>query len=473
MQIAFDFRTMLAGAMLLGAAAATSPSAQAQARLPESRTEITLSFSPVVKKAAPAVVNVYASRVVREQGLSLFQDDPFFRRFFGGPGFGVPRERVQSSLGSGVIVSAEGIVVTNNHVIEGATDIKIALADRREFEAEVILKDERTDLAVLRAVGAKEPFPQLELGDSDALEVGDLVLAIGNPFGVGQTVTSGIVSAVARTRVGISDYQFFIQTDAAINPGNSGGALVSLDGRLVGINTAIFTRSGGSQGIGFAIPANMVRVVVDSARDGGRVRRPWLGASLQTVTADIADSLGLSRPGGALVSEVYPDSPAAAAGLEPGDVVVAVDGHEIGDVDAFGFRLATRGIGGSAEIETLRDGQPVSLEVALRPAPEIPPRNESVLSGRHPLSGATVANLSPALAEELGLSYRASGVTVMETQPGTPAGDVGLQRGDIIRGINGVEISSVQQLKAALGASAYRWRLVIQRGERVMSVVLG
>jgi len=445
----------------------------AQARLPESRAEITLSFAPVVKKAAPAVVNVYARRVVRQRGFSLFEGDPFFERFFGGPGFGVPRERVQSSLGSGVIVSADGIVVTNNHVIAGATDIKIALADRREFEAELVLKDEETDLAVLRAVDAKEPFPYLELGDSDALEVGDLVLAVGNPFGVGQTVTSGIVSAVARTRVGISDYRFFIQTDAAINPGNSGGALVAMDGRLVGVNSAIFTRSGGSLGIGFAIPANMVRVVIDSAHDGGRVRRPWVGASMQTVTADIAESLGLARPGGALVSEADPQSPAAGAGLKPGDVITAVDGHEVVDVEGFGFRIATRGIGGTARLEVLRDGRTLTLDVPLEAPPEIPPREETLLSGTHPLSGATVVNVSPAVADELRLGLQAEGVAVTAVVQGTPADNVRLKRGDIIRQVNGVKISSVRQLKSVVEARAHRWQLVIQRGDRVMSVVLG
>ncbi|HSM19258.1 MAG TPA: DegQ family serine endoprotease, partial [Hyphomicrobiales bacterium] len=422
---------------------------------------------------APAVVNVYASRTVRRRGFSLFEDDPFFRRFFGGPGFGVPRERVQSSLGSGVIVSADGIVVTNSHVISGATDIKIALADRREFEAELVLNDEQTDLAVLRAVDAEGPFPFLELGDSDALKVGDLVLAIGNPFGVGQTVTSGIVSAVARTRVGVSDYRFFIQTDAAINPSNSGGALVGMDGRLVGVNSAIFTRSGGSLGIGFAIPANMVRVVVESAENGGRVRRPWVGAGLQTVTADIAESLGLARRGGALVSEVRSDGPAAAAGLEPGDIITAVDGFEVVDVDAFGFRMATRGIGGTARLDVLRDGRKLTVEVPLQAPPEDPPRNETQLSGNHPFAGATVVNVSPAVAEELRLGLTASGVAVWETARGSPADNVGLERGDIIRRVNGVEISSVRQLKSVLGSRAFRWELVIQRGERVMSVVLG
>jgi len=237
---------------------------------------VTLSYAPVVQKVAPAVVNVYAAKVVENR--NPFFDDPFFRRFFGGEG-GLPRERRQSSLGSGVIVDPSGLVVTNVHVIDGADEVKVALADKREFEAQIVLKDSRTDLAILRIKDSRERFPVVELGDSDNLQVGDVVLAIGNPFAVGQTVTHGIVSAVARTQVGITDYQFFIQTDAAINPGNSGGALVDLSGRLIGVNTAIYSRSGGSQGIGFAIPVNMVRVVVASALGGGKfVKRPWLGA---------------------------------------------------------------------------------------------------------------------------------------------------------------------------------------------------
>src|SRR5262252_8927798 len=261
----------------------------AQERRLPTQSELRLSYAPVVHHAAPAVVNVYAAKVVQNRNPLL--DDPIFRRFFGVPGNQQP-EQMQRSLGSGVIVDPSGLVVTNHHVIEGASAVKISLADKREFEAEIVLKDERSDLTVLRIKGANERFPVLEFGNSDELQVGDIVLAIGDPFGVGQTVTHGIVSAVARTQVGISDYRFFIQTDAAINPGNSGGALVDANGRLVGINTAIYSRSGGSQGVGFAIPANMVRVVVTSAKTGGgAVVRPWLGAKLQAVTPEIADSM--------------------------------------------------------------------------------------------------------------------------------------------------------------------------------------
>src|SRR3990170_6364300 len=311
---------------------ASSAPVEAQRAVPESAAAMKQSFAPVVKRAAPAVVNVYVRHRV-EQMVSPFFDDPFFGRLFG-ERFNIPRERIQNSLGSGVLVGTDGVVVTNNHVIQGSGEAKItvALADGREFPAKLILKDEQTDLAVLRLDAQGVEFPSIAFSDSDSLEVGDLVLAIGDPFGVGQTVTSGIVSALARTQVGISDYQFFIQTDAAINPGNSGGALVDLSGQLVGINTAIFSRSGGSQGIGFAIPANMVRVVVASAKGGGgAVKRPWLGAKLQAVTSEIADSIGLKRPAGALVTSVLPNSPAAQAGLKPGDLIVSVDAQAVDD----------------------------------------------------------------------------------------------------------------------------------------------
>ncbi len=313
----------LTAALLAAIALAGIAVASAQERRVPNAAELRLSYAPVVQRVAPAVVNVYAAKVIQNRN-PLF-DDPIFRRFFGVPGDGGGRQ-IQRSLGSGVIVDPSGLIVTNVHVIEGADEVKVALADKREFEAEIVLKDKRSDLAVLRIKDAHERFPVLEFANSDALEVGDVVLAIGDPFGVGQTVTHGIVSALARTQVGITDYQFFIQTDAAINPGNSGGALVDLTGRLVGINTAIFSRSGGSQGIGFAIPANMVRVVVASAKGGSSaVQRPWLGAKLQQVTADIADSMGLKRPAGALVASVARGGPAEHAGLKAGDVIVSVD----------------------------------------------------------------------------------------------------------------------------------------------------
>jgi Do/DeqQ family serine protease len=431
---------------------------------PSSRAELSLSYAKVVKKAAPAVVNIYVRSVSARRRGSPFLDDPFFRRFFGEE-FGLPQERMQSSLGSGVIVSPDGLIVTNNHVVksEGEANIKVALADSREFEARVILKDERTDLAVLRIEGEEKDFPYLSFADSDALEVGDIVLAIGNPFGVGQTVTSGIVSALARTRVGISDYQFFIQTDAAINPGNSGGPLVDMAGRVVGINTAIFSRSGGSLGIGFAVPANMVRVVVNSALQGGKVKRPWLGAELQPVTGDIAQAVGLDRPFGALVADLTDGAPAAKAGLKLGDVITAVDGREAGDPQAVLYRLVTRGVGGKAELTAIRQGRKLNVELELIAAPETVPPDPTELRGNNPFSGATVANLSPALADEISME-EVSGVVVMETKASSLARRVGLRPGDIIARLNGQDISSVKQLVELLKRQSRGWDLTIRRG---------
>src|SRR6185312_8339535 len=303
------------------------------------------------------------------------------------------------------------------------------------------------DLAVLRIKDAHERFPSLDFANSDALEVGDVVLAIGNPFGVGQTVTHGIVSALARTQVGITDYQFFIQTDAAINPGNSGGALVDMQGRLVGINTAIFTRSGGSQGVGFAIPANMVRVVVASARGGGHaVKRPWLGAKLQAVTGDLADSLGLKRPTGALVASVTPDSPAARAGLKPGDVITSVDRLPVDDPNAFDYRFATKPLGGNAQFTVLRNGKETTIPVALQTAPETP-RDEITIRSRSPFSGAKVANLSPALADELQLDTTTQGVVVLDIDNGSYASNLGFQRGDVIESVNNENIAKTRDLE--------------------------
>src|ERR1700709_290757 len=336
----------IAAAVIVCVAVFSSGFAQAQdRRAPVSSTDLQLSYAPIVQRVQPAVVNVYAAKLVQNRNPLL--DDPIFRRFFGGGG--QQPEQMQRSLGSGVMIDASGLVVTNNHVIEGADQVKVSLSDKREFEAEIVLKDSRTDLAVLRLKDTKEKFPTLDFANSDELMVGDVVLAIGNPFGVGQTVTHGIVSALARTQVGITDYQFFIQTDAAINPGNSGGALVDMTGRLAGVNTSIFSRSGGSQGIGFAIPANMVRVVVASAKSGGKaVKRPWLGARLQTVTPEIAETLGLKIPTGALVANVTPNSPSARAGLKLSDLVHADERHTIDDPNAFDYRFPTPPPGGNA-----------------------------------------------------------------------------------------------------------------------------
>ncbi|HEX2655794.1 MAG TPA: DegQ family serine endoprotease, partial [Xanthobacteraceae bacterium] len=429
-------------------------------RVPSGASDLMLSYAPVVKRVTPSVVNVYAAKVVENR--NPFMEDPFFRRFFGGGGGPVPQQ-VQRSLGSGVIVDAAGLVVTNNHVIEGASEVKVSLSDKREFEAELVLKDERTDLAVLRLKGARERFPALDLGNSDDLQVGDIVLAIGNPFGVGQTVTHGIVSALARTQVGITDYQFFIQTDAAINPGNSGGALVDTSGRLIGVNTAIFSRSGGSQGIGFAIPANMVRVVVASAKGGGSaVKRPWLGAKLQAVTPEIAEGLGLKRPGGALVTTVTPGSPAARAGLKTGDLIMAVDGQAIDDPNAFDYRFATKPLGGNAQVGVLRNGKEAHIAVALETAPDSA-RDEIVIKSRSPFLGAKVANVSPALADELRLDGSAQGVVILDVANQSPAQNLGFQRGDMIVSVNDQAINKTRDLERVAKDPSRLWRITLVR----------
>jgi S1-C subfamily serine protease len=299
------------------------------------------------------------------------------------------------------------------------------------------------------------------------------VLAIGNPFGVGQTVTHGIVSALARTQVGITDYQFFIQTDAAINPGNSGGALVDLTGKLVGVNTAIFSRSGGSQGIGFAIPANMVRVVVASAKTGGHaVKRPWLGAKLQPVTADIADSMGLKRPAGALIASVTSGGPAALAGLKAGDVIMAVDGQSVDDPNAFDYRFATKPLGGSASLGVLRAGREQTVAVSLRTAPETA-RDEITIHSRSPFSGAKVANLSPALADELQVENAEEGVVILDVDNGSYASNLGFRRGDIIVSVNGEKIAKTRELERATGTPSRSWRIDIRRGGQQISAVFG
>ncbi len=447
--------------------------AQAQERrIPGSQGEIQLSFAPIVREAAPAVVNVYSRRVVRQRrSASPFFDDPFFRRFFGERGFGIPRQRVQQSLGSGVIVSEDGYVVTNHHVIRGGTEIQVVLADRREFEAKVVIKDEQTDLAVMKINAPGEKFPFLALQDSDDLEVGDLVLAIGNPFGVGQTVTSGIVSALARSRVGVSDFQSFIQTDAAINPGNSGGALINMAGNLIGINTAIFSRSGGSNGIGFAVPSNMARVVIDAARGGGKIRRPWFGAEMQPVTQDIADSLGLARPTGAMVKFLHPKGAAAQAGLKRGDIIVEIDGRAINQPADFNYRFATYKIGGTAAVRYLRSGKSRSADVPIMAPVEDPPRNATVVRGRNPFAGATIANLSPALALELKRNIDEAGVVVLKAGRGT-ARRLGFRRGDIIVAVEERRMRSVRDVVRAVRKRQPDWIITIKRGDRVFETTV-
>jgi Do/DeqQ family serine protease len=442
----------------------------AEKAVPQLRPEVTLSFAPVVKRAAPAVVNVYASRTDKTPRNPLF-DDPIFRHFFGDSPEMRPGAPTAQSLGSGVLVDPSGLVITNYHVVEGMTDVKVALADRREFEADIVLRDQRTDLAVLRLKDSG-PLPFMEFDDSDALEVGDLVLAIGDPFGVGETVTQGIVSALARTEEGISNFGFFIQTDAAINPGNSGGALVDMNGKLVGINSAIVTQTGSSVGVGLAIPANMVKIIVATAKSGGKeVKRPWLGAGLQSVTKEIAESLGLDRPAGVLVRDVTAKSPAEAAALQHGDLITGIDQQPVVDVEDFSYRFATKPLGSTASLAVIRAGKPLTLTVKLETAPELP-RDPIKITGASPFAGATVINLSPAVAEEYSVDSK-QGVVVSDVDDDSRAGALNLQKGDVVLAVNDTKITTTRDLEKATTGQRYYWKISIGRGNQIITTVVG
>ena len=443
--------------------------------VPSSREEIKMSFSPVVKRTAPAVVNIFTRRVVQaQQQFSPLFNDPFFRHFFGEQfGLGMPQEKIQRSLGSGVIVANNGLIVTNHHVIKNSDEITVVLSDRREFEAKLVGSDPHTDLAILKIDVEREQLPYLELGDSDALEVGDLVLAIGNPFGVGQTVTSGIVSALARNTVGISDFQSFIQTDAAINPGNSGGALVNLNGALMGINTAIYSQSGGSVGIGFAIPAAMVRSVVAGIVTTGKPIRPWLGAAGQSVTAEIAASLGLPRPVGVLVTDIYPGGAAEQAGLRKSDIIVAINNRELEGAESLRFRTATLPVGQKATLHIVREGKGVQIQIPLIAAPDKPPAEMTEIEGRNLLAGASIANINPAIIEELGLNLMENGVLIVKIRRGSTAQKVKLRPGDVLVKLNNAQIRNVEDAKRTLDTPNQRNQISVKRDGKVINFEVG
>ncbi len=454
----------------LGAGQRSPVAAQQQKAPPPSREAAQYSFAPIVKRAAPSVVNVYVRSRVQAIN-SPFAGDPFFRRFFGDE-FGKPSERIQSSLGSGVIVSPDGLVVTNTHVVKGRgeTEIRIALSDKREFDAKVVTQDDKTDIAILKIENDGEKFPAIEIEDSDSLEVGDLVLAIGNPFGVGQTVTSGIVSALARSEISRSEAQVFIQTDAAINPGNSGGALVDMAGRLVGINTMIFSKSGGSVGIGFAIPSNLVRLYVDGAETGRKVERPWIGARLEAMTRDMAASLGLDRVAGAVVSRVSAKGPAATAGLKEGDVVMRVDGFEVTDPRSVFYRLTTRGVGNTSRLDVVRGGKPAVADLVLEAPPQPGKDDVRNLAGNHPFDGARVSNILPNIADDLGLD-EGNGVVVLSLRPGAIAARI-FQPGDLIMQVSGQDIKTIADLEAILETRQRIWKLNFKRGDKVLELAV-
>ncbi|WP_310474525.1 Do family serine endopeptidase [Sandarakinorhabdus sp.] len=421
--------------------------------------QVALSFAPVVKTAAPAVVNIYTATVDRRP---RSMNEEFVQRFFGGAPV---QPRVSQSLGSGVIVGGDGLIITNNHVVEGADQILVALADRREFKAKILFADPRLDLALLKVETEGAALPVIRMADSDRVEVGDVTVAIGNPFGVGQTVTTGIVSALARTGIGVSDWQFFIQTDAAINPGNSGGALLDAQGRLIGVPTAIFSRGGGSNGIGFAIPSKMVRVFLNAA-DKGKLVSGWIGVEGEALTADTAKQLGLDRPGGLLVTAVVPGSPGARAGIRQGDVLRSVDGKEVANGGQLRYSLATEGVGTTLNVRVWRDGAERQMPVILAAPPENPPRTLTRIAARSILTGVTLANLSPAYAQELGAGLPEQGVVVVAIDANAPAARF-LRPGSLIESVGGQPVKSVADAVKLAGAGALLVRFAIgeQRAE--------
>lgn len=445
-------------------------------QIPVEAATVQLSFAPLVKKVAPAVVNIYTTRTITRRYVHPFMDDPFFSQFFGDmPGFdrnGATRRKVEGALGSGVIVSADGLVVTNSHVVKGAEEIKVILSDGREYPAKLSLTDDPSDVALLRIDSGDQLLPYAELKPSEALEVGDLVLAIGNPFGVGQTVTSGIVSGLARSSLNINDYNFFIQTDAAINPGNSGGPLVSMDGGVIGINTAIFSQSGGSVGIGFAIPSEMVESVIAAEAGGGKgVVRPWLGVSSQAVTAEIADSLGLKAPRGTLISALHKASPLHKAGVRVGDVLVSLNDHEIRDPSEMKFRMATVKIGDTAQIGYLRNGKVIKADIAAIAPPDEPDRDEVTLD-MGIFDGVTVSNINPAVAHELGLSDQdAEGVIVTGTE-GQGYGPRLFRKGDIIMKVGDQDITDVRMLRKRLMLRLAVFSIIINRNGQIQQIAI-
>ncbi|MFO1242510.1 MAG: DegQ family serine endoprotease [Rickettsiales bacterium] len=454
-------------AYCLAAAALVATSPVMAQPVPQSREQIQLTFSPVVKRVAPSVVNIYTARRVQVRSpFSPLMQDPFFEQFLGRSFGGLQRERVVNSLGSGVIIDAKGTIVTSNHVVEGAEDIVIALADGRELKAKIAVQDPSSDLALIKLTDSTQALPALPIGDSDAMQVGDLVLAVGNPFGVGQTVTSGIVSALARSAEGVSDYSFFIQTDAAINPGNSGGALVNMNGELIGINTAIYSQTGGSLGIGFAIPSSMITALMSNTQQGGAVLRPWLGATYQAVSPEIANSLGMEAPRGALIKQVTSGSPAAEAGLKSGDVVTAVNGVAIDSPNALRFRIATAKIDNPGSLSVLRDGKPVDVSAALKLPPETPARDQRTLKGQHPLNGITVVNISPRVADEFNLASDKTGVLIVNGR----GSRFGFNAGDIILSVNRTAIASTKQLDELMKKPFGGWNIDFERGGQKLTL---
>jgi len=421
------------------------------------------TFAPIVREDEPAVVNISSSRRVQAPNIEPFLQDPFFRRFFGEQFpdlFRAPRERVERSLGSGVIVSADGYILTNNHVVENAHDIQVGLNDRREFSGRVVGTDPKTDLAVVKI--NQSGLHPIIFGDSKAAQTGDIVLAIGNPFGLGGTVTMGVISATGRGGLGIEQIEDFIQTDAAVNPGNSGGALVNTRGELIGINTAILSPSGGNLGIGFAIPVSLARNVMDQIVRSGKVTRAWLGVALQDVTSDIASNFHLDKARGALVADVEEESPAAKAGIQSGDIILAVDQKPVTDSRSLQLALTQMTPGKVVVLTIFRNGQEQNMNVTLSEQPAQTQNRSGSRQLREPstepggqseIRGIGVATLDAETARRLGLRAGTQGAVVVSVEPGSVADEAGLQNGDVILEVNRQPVRSAAEFETAMRKS--------------------
>lgn len=453
-----------------------TPTRVVEAAGPAGRVSFEEGFSPMIQSVLPAVVNIASSRVVQREGLSPFFSDPRLKQFFGKDfplQFGVPRAQRQRSLGSGVIFSRDGYIVTNNHVVEKATDVRIFQANQHEFKARIVGTDPRTDVAVLKVDATN--LPALPIGDSSKVRTGEFVLAVGDPFGVGQTVTMGIVSATERGGFGIEDVEDFIQTDAAVNPGNSGGALVNVRGELIGINTAILSGSGGNQGIGFAIPVNMARAVVEQIVKTGRIVRGWLGIVIQPVTPTVAKTFGLpGEPRGALIGDLAPNGPAAQAGIQRGDIILEVNGEPIHESRDLQLKLNTMSPGSQVTMKLFRNGSGKEVRATLGEAPAPKPAPiENQPSSAATLDGITVRNVTATIAREIGVPASTQGVVVLDVRTDSFGADAGLQRGDVIEEVNRKPVKNAAEFESAarLAGKNPALLLVNRAGNTVFVVV--
>ena len=433
------------------------------------------SYAPVVKAVLPSVVNISSSKVVKaSQETEQMQMNPFFRQFFGDQGEGhsrAPKDQREKSLGSGVIVSPEGYVLTNNHVVDGATDVRVTLGDKREFQARIIGTDPKTDVAILKIDGTN--LAPITIGDSSKVEIGDVAIAVGDPFGVGQTVTKGIISAKGRGGLGIEDYEDFLQTDAPINPGNSGGALVNDRGELIGINTAIISHgSGGSQGIGFAVPANLARQVMDQILKNGKVVRAYLGILPQDVTPGMAKAFGEKEARGIVVGDVTPNSPAQHSGIERGDILLELNGKPVTDSNSLRMTISMMAPGSSINLKVVRNGSEHDMTVKLAEMPtETAKVNSHDSEGTNTaLDGVEVSSLNPQIAEQLNLPPSTTGVVVSGVDPSSKMADSGLREGDVIQEVNHQSVKNMADFQSAVRKAGDSPLLLVNRGGRTLYI---